>query len=354
MKSLKEWFTAPPPPKTRMGLRHPAPRFSVLHWSGTAMKQDAIKDISASGVYVLTEDRWEPGTPVDLTLHREDLVDAGPDHEFTLHAKAVRAGQDGVAFAFNLPNDIDPPAWVSLVEGASGEASPDDIIWPFKTAKAVSFLNHLCPNAEKEFRQKICNDLSTGRFAHAIEIALKAETILASWPDCEGMRANSMLLARILEYGSWAEDGATQDLWAGLLANSCAAPGEVDTYLDYVDRFSQFASVHVHMFVTSCSRAKKVLSPTGELCAERNTASMEEMMSIAMGKDRGRIERDLLHLFDLGLLERKTVPSFYLPVDEFDLTPTNLALTIYARCHAHRGAPESFYGLRAPMAPSVP
>ena len=317
------------------------------------MKQDAIKDISATGIYVLTEDRWEPGTTVDLTLHRLDLEKDETVHEFTLHAKAVRAGFDGVAFSFNLPNDIDPPAWVSLVEGASGEASPDDIIWPFKTAKAVTFLNHLCPNAEKEFRQKICNDLSTGRFAHAIEIALKAETILSSWPDAESMRANSMVLARALEYGSWAEDGATQDLWAGLLATSCASPGEVDTYLDYVDRFSQLASVHVHMFVTACSRAKKVLSSTGEVCAERNTCSMEEMMSIAMGRDRGRIERDLLHLFDLGLLERKTVPSFYLPIEEFDLTPTHLALTIYARCHAHRGAPEEFYGLGAAMAPSL-
>lgn len=345
--SLKDWLKEPPPRLPRRGVRHPAPQIVVLHPSGTAEKEDPVKDISATGVYLLTDDRWDPGTPVPLTLHTASLEHEDSGHDITLPAKAVRCGQDGVGLSFELPKDIDPLAWVNLVEGALGEAGPDDVVGQFKMAEAAAFMSHICPDAARDFRQRICSDLSSGRFRQAVEIALKAKQILAGWPDSDNMRADPTLLTRILEYGSWAEEEATQQLWAGLLAIACTPEKEDDVNLDLLERLSQFAAIHFRIFTVACARATKVLSGEGTVAAKPLIYTTDEVLKIVGSRDLGRVERDLQHLCDLGFFVSKNVPSSYVPVDELDLAPTNLGLRVYARFHAHRGAVEAFYGLGA-------
>ena len=361
---LKDWFKEPPPKKSRMGVRHPAPHFVVLHpphpssepekqnpieETGDSLKQDPIKDISATGIYILTEDRWEKDAHVPLTLHRTNQQDENSSQDFTLPATAVRNGEDGMGLRFDLPQDIDPPAWVSLVEGACGEAGPNTIVDQFKMAEATTFLSRICPNAEKDFRRRICNDLSSGRFKHAIEIALKAEKILAGWPDAAGMSADPTLLARILEFGSWAEEDRTQQQWAGIFAIACAPEKDNETNLDLVERLGQFATIHFKIFTKACEAATKVLSDTGTVSAKPLRYTTDQVLKIVGSRDLGRVERELQHLHDLGLFVSENVPSSYLPVDELDLAPTNLGLKIFAKFHAHRGSPEAFYGLAAPV-----
>lgn len=350
--SLKDWFKEPPPKIERKGKRHPAPSFAVIHPSGTTIREDAIKDISATGVYLLTSDRWEPGTQLGLTLHRKNIADQGPANEFMLQAKVVRCGQDGVALSFDLPKDIDPLVWVSLVEGASGEAGPEDIVGHFKMAKAVSFLSRICPDAEKDFRQRVCTDLSSGRFKHAVEIALKADCILSGWPGGEQMTASPKLLAGILEYGSWAEDDGIQEYWAALMALACTPERDEDEYLELVERASQFAPIHFKIFTIACVRANKVLTD-GVATARPLIYSTDEVLILVGSRDLGRVERELMHLHDLGLFMSKNVPSSYVPVDELNLGPTHLGLELFARFHAHRGTVESFYGLTAPEKTSL-
>jgi hypothetical protein len=349
--SLKDWLKEPPR-TPRMGVRHPAPDIAVIHPSGTTEKDDPVKDVSATGVYMLTQDRWDPGTPVPLTLHHTNIEDKGSAHGITLPAKTVRCGKDGVGLSFELPKDIDPLAWVNLVEGAVGEAGPDDIVGQFKMAEAAAFLSHICPDAERDFRQRICSDLSSGRFRQAVEIALKAKRILAGWPDGDNMRADPTLLTRILEYASWAEEDSTQQQWAGLLAIACVPEKEDEANLDLVERLSQFAAIHFRIFTAGCARATKVLSDAGIVSAQPLVYTTDEVLKIVGSRDLGRVERDLQHLCDLGFFVSKNVPSSYVPVDELDLAPTSLGLKLYARFHAHRGAPETFYGLSAPLGTS--
>lgn len=358
---FKEWFKEPPPKKPRMGTRVPAPQFVAIHPTDhntteapiKDIAQDQIKDISATGIYILTKDRWENGTPVPLTLHRSSLKDELDEaNDLTLPATAVRSGQDGVGLQFELPNDIDPKSWVSLVEGAVGEAGPDNIVEQFKMAEAAAFLDRICPQAEKDFRRRICSDLSSGRFKHAIDIALKAERILAGWPDGETMHANPALLARILEFGSWAEELRTQELWAGLLAIACTPENDHEENLDLVERLGQFAAVHFRIFTVACAQSSKFISDTGEVAARPLVYSSEEVMNIGGSRDLGRVERDLQHLHDLGFFMSKNVPSSYVPVVELNLAPTSLGLKVYARMHAHRGALETFYAVAAPVAQS--
>jgi hypothetical protein len=341
---LKDWFKEPPPRIERKGKRHPAPRFEVIHPSGESVKPDEIKDISATGVYLLTDEPWQPGTHVPVTLHRKSQEENDNGDDFTIDAKVVRRGNDGAGLSFELPADIDPKVWVSLVEGASGEAGPDDLTRPFKTARAVAFLNRVCPDAERDFRRRICSDLSTGRFNHVVDVMLKAERILASWPDGETMKGSAKLLVSVLEYGSWAEDGWIQEYWASLMALACTPERNEEELTDFLERVSQFASIHFRMFSIACDRATKELV-NGVVVAQRLPFTSEELLGIGISRDLGRMEREFQHLYALGLYVSNHIPSSYLPSEQFNLAPTSLGLELYARFHAHRGTVESYYGL---------
>ena len=61
-----------------------------------------IRNISATGFYLLTRERWHPGTLVTMTLQRSDVAkeNSGTEHYISVLSKVVRLGQDGVGFAF--------------------------------------------------------------------------------------------------------------------------------------------------------------------------------------------------------------------------------------------------------------
>lgn len=61
-----------------------------------------VQNISSTGFYLLTEERWPQGTIITMTLQRTSTTSANSDSEnhIAVLSKVVRAGKDGVAFAF--------------------------------------------------------------------------------------------------------------------------------------------------------------------------------------------------------------------------------------------------------------
>jgi Flp pilus assembly protein TadG len=64
-----------------------------------------IRDISLAGLYLLTEQRWYPGTVVRLVLQRGGAAETDPHRSITVNAKVVRSGSDGVGLALVLPHN---------------------------------------------------------------------------------------------------------------------------------------------------------------------------------------------------------------------------------------------------------
>jgi PilZ domain len=64
-----------------------------------------VHDISATGAYVYTQERWYPGTVVRVTL--TDSRNSGSELSITLNSSVVRTGADGVGlqFLFDLPRN---------------------------------------------------------------------------------------------------------------------------------------------------------------------------------------------------------------------------------------------------------
>ncbi|MGO8718439.1 MAG: hypothetical protein ACLQMO_04375 [Acidobacteriaceae bacterium] len=343
MKPLSGWLKKPSLPVDPRPERRPAHGFAAYHWAGSSPKQDEIRDISSTGVYLLTEERWLTGTLVSLTLQRKGPLEKNSEHRVTLQAKAIRWGEDGVGLSFVLPKDLDSSLWESLVESA--EDQTELVLGKFRMAEALAFLSRICPPEAEEVRQLVRGGLTNYRVASAVEIALKAETLLASVPDADRMRAHPRLVMRIVEDGSWADEDSIMQLWAGLLATSCTEDGNDESNLIFVDLFSQLASTHVRIFTAACTSATKIVSETGILSSRPLICTIEDIMRITGSRHLRRIERDLQQLSDIGLFEDNVKSPSFLTMEEANITPTSLGLQLYARCNGYRGTPQGFYGV---------
>jgi Flp pilus assembly protein TadG len=99
MAPMREWFKSRSQER-RKAERQDAPEVVAHYWDGAAPAAHTIRNISASGLYILTEQRWYPGTLVMLTLQRKDSVGEEADRSITVQSKVVRSGPDGVGLVF--------------------------------------------------------------------------------------------------------------------------------------------------------------------------------------------------------------------------------------------------------------
>ncbi|MBS1820560.1 MAG: pilus assembly protein [Acidobacteria bacterium] len=87
-------------PKERRGAERGKPYELVVHyWNGAAPAGHKARDISSSGIFLLTDDRWYPGTQVMLSLQRAGASMSDPDRAIMVKGQVVRSDRDGVALA---------------------------------------------------------------------------------------------------------------------------------------------------------------------------------------------------------------------------------------------------------------
>jgi PilZ domain len=80
--------------------RNPKPRVIAYRWTGGNPYAHHVGDISDSGLYLVTEERWIPGTKILITLQRTDSEIEGEEESIAVEAKVVRWGPDGEGLAF--------------------------------------------------------------------------------------------------------------------------------------------------------------------------------------------------------------------------------------------------------------
>jgi hypothetical protein len=103
---LKRWWSPDPrtAPDQRSAPRESLPGLAAYYWTGAAPKAHSIKDISSAGLYVITEERWYPGTLILVTLQADGDGAESAEHSVSVHSRAVRWGNDGVGLQF-IPQD---------------------------------------------------------------------------------------------------------------------------------------------------------------------------------------------------------------------------------------------------------
>ena len=97
MKRLFRWLV----PDQRVANRHAMPPLIAYLGQLHSSKEYKVGDISVAGFYMITEDRWIPGTGFPVTLERTDRQAEG--QTLTVYSTVVRVGEDGVGFTFLEP-----------------------------------------------------------------------------------------------------------------------------------------------------------------------------------------------------------------------------------------------------------
>ncbi|HSY37248.1 MAG TPA: PilZ domain-containing protein [Acidobacteriaceae bacterium] len=84
----------------RSAERHVLPGLVAYYWNGGPPVPRDVRDISLSGLYLLTADRWYPGTVIQMTIQETEHTEVDSERWIAIQAKVVRQETDGVGLAF--------------------------------------------------------------------------------------------------------------------------------------------------------------------------------------------------------------------------------------------------------------
>jgi hypothetical protein len=109
MKAVTSWFKRLSTSEHRGAQRTKSPLLVAYYWDGAAPMSHTIQNISSTGFYLPTMDRWLPGTMVTMTLQRTDMAheNSGTEPHISVLSKVVRLDEHGVGFAF-VPLEAHP------------------------------------------------------------------------------------------------------------------------------------------------------------------------------------------------------------------------------------------------------
>jgi hypothetical protein len=94
------------PRDPRSAAREPLDGLASFFWTGGIPKPHPIRDISLTGLYIVTRERWFPGTEIVMTLTKTTGNGPNPEHSLSLCTRAIRWGKDGVGLQFLLASSM--------------------------------------------------------------------------------------------------------------------------------------------------------------------------------------------------------------------------------------------------------
>jgi hypothetical protein len=331
-------------PDTPRAERRIPPGFAARKGSDSTAEPAAIHDISSTGFYLLTQERWPLGELTLCTIQIATAPPGGSDAEFAIEVRVIRHGNDGIGLSFVLPPGVDPHLWELLIEKSATLRQQEGIEFMFKMLRAVLFLCRICLAEAHYALQLFGGELDEARTATALQIAIGAEKLLALEPGADKMHAHPELVANLLKFGSWAIGSLTRQLWAGLLATSCTEEGGDRSNQEFLDLLVNVTPTQGLIFVVACNKAREVMTESEGHPSTRIIFSPEEMKQLTGKTDLTRVATDIAYLFHSGLVERNFDFTSYIPTENFDITPAPLGMELYRKCKGHLADAQSVMG----------
>jgi hypothetical protein len=290
-----------------------------------------VKDISSTGVYLVTEKRFATGEVVHLTLHAQG---SGEDHslEITVEARVARLGQDGIGLLFVLPAGLDTNLWSVLVRNTVVLTQASEIAHMLRTLRTILFLCRLCQSGAEESILLLGGHLDPARAECLFEIAFGAETLIAAEHNADKMRADPKLVAHILREGSWAHSVQQKQLWIGLFVNSCKLEGSDDSNMAFADMLINITPAQATIFIEGCNRAIASMQETDTAPPRRIVLSPHEIIELTHMYDLTRIATDVAYLYNLSVIDRLYDFTSYVETESFDITPSTVGIDLFRRC----------------------
>lgn len=334
--------------ESRKDGRIPVRGLEVSYKNGRELKRAKVKDISATGVYLLTDDRLAPGTGLELTLHKRSMLERDSRPQVRLRARSVRLGEDGMGLTF-VEDRVMAAEWSKSMAMAGKLLDASHPVRLFRATRAIAFLLRICPATETLFLNLIA-EVNSERAERMIEIMLQAEEVMVARAAAPRSGVCSSLVFRVLEYGSKVVDEKLLPSWAGLLVSSCLDQAQDEAAMRFVVLTSKLDRDHMAVLAAACAKAACTGWQPGFVFSPPLQCSAQEISSIAGIPNLTAVERDLNHLNQLGLLEKTAKPLGCAQLELVNITPTPLGLKLYYKCCGYTDIPEANANSRLEMA----
>ncbi len=305
---------------------------------GETKKPHEVRDVSPTGVYLRTQERWKQGDVVSLVLQRKDATDEERERRVSVQLRVVRCDEGGIGLSWFWPEGVEFEPWKRVHTKRLDETDADFFLRELRLTTALGFLRQVCPAAMEEMKLGLHKRLSNKRVAGAVEIVLKAQELLGRLEPGAKVQAHPDMVRRILENGSWTEDDWIRQWWSGLLVSSCG-PDALDTSNSvFLDLLAKLMPLHLRVLAFVCRKATERIE-AGESAATLDLyCTAEELIEAVGSHSLARIQQTMGQLSSLGLLAESNKPSYVAVTDKVKTRtlPTTLALKMYARCNGHR------------------
>jgi len=86
----------------RRAKRFASPGLVAYYWTGGMTHSYDVANISATGLYLRTKERWAPETLIQMTLQKAQPSEVAKTGSISLLSEVVRWGEDGTGFNFVL------------------------------------------------------------------------------------------------------------------------------------------------------------------------------------------------------------------------------------------------------------
>ena len=212
----------------------------------------------------------------------------------------------------------------------------------------------MCLPAAEEFGLALQDRISDWRARNAVRMLNRAnEFHLFRSPD-PTERLSPRLAHIAIEEASWIEDEQVQEMWSGLLASSTSLDGRSDENVLFMNLLKQLSSLQVSILQFAVEKStQKVVSSHGFVsCGPSAPIPVAELPDLFGVEDLQRIDRELDHLRELGLIG---APEFLgiagginLQDNMAHLTPAPLALHLYVRAQGSKLSPAAYWNLAPP------
>jgi len=214
---------------------------------------------------------------------------------------------------------------------------------------AGAFLSRICLPVAEELGLLFRDRVSHWRAVQAAKITEKAERKLHDVSGAESWHAHPRVVGRVVETGSWVDEDDVQEMWAGLLASACTPDGKDEANIMFIEMLSQLTASEALIFRYACEAAQKSVTELGTVTCDNVHVTLKQLIEATGIEEVLRLDRELDHLRNIGLLNLMSGLSLTPRVDGTgpfgDVTPSDLGIQMYVRCQGSRLTPAEYFGL---------
>jgi len=313
----------------RQDQRMNAQGLTVSYAGSSEQKKARIGNISPTGLYLVTGERWPTGTTVVLTLGEKSKFDQSTRSQVKLWTRCVRVDEAGSGLTFTHAH-ISPVKWLEAMSKAPAMIAENHPVHVFRFTRALAFLFSISPASESQVLKLINGTLTREAIERAIEIALLADDLLESQSRASRTDVPPHVILRILEQAAEVEQPEVRDSWARLLAASSLSGSQDELNLSFATLLARMNPFHLRILAAAGRQAGPAVREAGS--DQGISCSVEEVQETAGLAVREEVESIVNDLHEYGLLGSTDRPPLFGRLARVNLTLSGLGLSFCERC----------------------